>query len=208
MAPAQYESAPGAPRCGDGARWLTFRNAPVRRLLAPSSTPRFTFCFQVRIDLSEGQIDFARCDTQRNLSDEGRAELKAAGDAFRAAAIPLDKVLASPYCRTRETAAYFAPRGTPSAQSSAAGSGLRVQERPLLAGDLQSEPKTAQLEQLFSQRPAPGKNTLIVAHGMTLRAVTGFAIAEGHALVLEPGNFKTIVARIAPGEWAGVASGR
>lgn len=157
---------------------------------------------------AQGKIDFAHCDTQRNLSEEGRAELKAAGEAFRAAAIPLDKVLASPYCRTRETAAYFVPRGTPSAQSTGAGSSLRVQEQPLLAGDLQSEPKTAQLEQLFSQRPAPGKNTLIVAHGITLRAVTGFAIAEGHAIVLKPGDFKTIVARIAPHEWAGVAKGR
>ena len=43
---------------------------------------------------------------------------------------------------------------------------------------------------------------------MTLRTLTGFAIGEGHALVLRPGDFKTIVARIAPGEWAGVAGGR
>jgi broad specificity phosphatase PhoE len=153
---------------------------------------------------AEGKINFARCDTQRNLSDEGRAELKAAGEAFRQAAIPLDKALASPYCRTKETAALLL--GAPSSQ--AVGARIRAQELPLLAGVPQTDARTAQLEQLFSQRPASGKNTVIVAHGMTLRALTGFAIGEGHALVLEPGNFKNIVARIAPGEWAGVANGR
>ena len=158
---------------------------------------------------AEGKINFARCDTQRNLSDEGRAELTAAGEAFRQAAIPLDKTYASPYCRTKETAALLvagAPSGVGAA--AAAARGPHVQKLPLLAGFPQTDGRSAQLEQLFSQRPAPGKNTLIVAHGMTLRTLTGFAIGEGHALVLRPGDFKTIVARIAPGEWAGVAGGR
>ena len=136
-----------------------------------------------------GQIDLARCSTQRNLSDEGRAELKTAGEHFRQAAIPVDKTFASPYCRTRETAAFFAPR---------------VQTLPVLASFNQAG-GPADLQRLFTQRPAPGKNTLIVAHGMTLRGLTGFALGEAHALVLEPGNFKTIVARISPHEWAGVA---
>lgn len=160
---------------------------------------------------AEGKINFARCDTQRNLSDEGRAELKAAGEAFRQAAIPLDKTYASPYCRTKETAAFLVagtPSGAGTSGGAAAARGPRVQELPLLAGFPQTDGRSAQLEQLFSQRPATGKNTLIVAHGMTLRTLTGFAIGEGHALVLQPGDFKTIVARIAPGEWAGVASGR
>lgn len=160
---------------------------------------------------AEGKINFARCDTQRNLSDEGRAELTAAGEAFRQAAIPLDKTYASPYCRTKETAALLvagAPSGVGVGAAAAAARGPRVQELPLLAGFPQTDGRSAQLEQLFSQRPAPGKNTLIVAHGMTLRTLTGFAIGEGHALVLRPGDFKTIVARIAPGEWAGVAGGR
>ncbi len=150
---------------------------------------------------AEGKINFARCESQRNLSDEGRAELKAAGEAFRQAAIPVDKTFASPYCRTKETAAYLVAGMAP-------GAGMGVQDLPLLADFSQGEGRPERLEQLFSQRPAPGKNTLIVAHGMTLRALTGFAIGEGHALVLQPGNFKTIVARIAPNEWAGVASGR
>jgi broad specificity phosphatase PhoE len=154
---------------------------------------------------SEDKINFARCETQRNLSEDGRTELKAAGEAFRQAAIPLDKAYASPYCRTKETAALLVvslPAG------GGAGASVRVQELPLLASTPQADARPAALEQLFSQRPAPGKNTLIVAHGMTLRALTGFAIGEGHALVMQPGNFKTIVARIAPDEWAGVASAR
>ncbi len=142
---------------------------------------------------AEGKIDLARWATQRNLSDEGRAELKQAGEQFRKAAIPLDKSFSSPYCRTKETAAYFTPRAQP---------------LPVLAGFSQVPAKAGDLAQLFSQRPAAGKNTLIVAHGLTLLGLTGFAVGEGHAVVLEPGNFKTIVARIAPLEWSGVASAR
>ena len=140
---------------------------------------------------AEGKIDLARCATQRNLSEEGRAELKQAGEQFRKAAIPLDKSYTSPYCRTRETAAYFTPGAQPLS---------------LLAGFSQVPAKAGELAQLFSQRPAAGKNILIVAHGLTLRGLTGFALGEGHALVLEPGNFKTILARISPQEWAGVAT--
>ena len=78
----------------------------------------------------------------------------------------------------------------------------------MLASFSQVPAKEGELARLFSQRPAAGKNTLIVAHGLTLHGLTGFAIGEGHAVVLEPGNFKTIVARIAPLEWAGVAIAR
>src|SRR5215207_3883472 len=44
------------------------------------------------------------CQTQRNLSDEGRQQATAIGQAFRQLQIPVATVLASPYCRTLETA--------------------------------------------------------------------------------------------------------
>ena len=43
-----------------------------------------------RTNRAQGNFDLARCETQRQLSDAGRAELKIAAGQFRMAAIPLD----------------------------------------------------------------------------------------------------------------------
>ncbi|MEN9938779.1 MAG: hypothetical protein RLZZ387_5358 [Chloroflexota bacterium] len=45
------------------------------------------------------------CTTQRNLSEEGRAQAQRIGAAFRAQAIPVGSVLSSQYCRCLDTAA-------------------------------------------------------------------------------------------------------
>src|SRR5215212_8100353 len=44
------------------------------------------------------------CLTQRNLTAAGRADARMIGRAFRSLRIPVGPVLASRYCRTRETA--------------------------------------------------------------------------------------------------------
>ena len=49
-------------------------------------------------------IDFERCDTQRNLSEEGVKQVKQIGRSFRSLNIPVASVRSSPYCRTRQTA--------------------------------------------------------------------------------------------------------
>ena len=58
-------------------------------------------------DFSQTDTDtrnLADCSTQRNLIPEGRADARAIGQAFRALRIPVGRVLASKYCRTRQTA--------------------------------------------------------------------------------------------------------
>lgn len=49
-------------------------------------------------------FDIAKCATQRNLSDRGRQQARRIGALFAARAAPVGKVLASNYCRCRETA--------------------------------------------------------------------------------------------------------
>ena len=44
------------------------------------------------------------CAQQRNLTDRGRADARAIGAAIKRLHIPVTTVLASPFCRTRETA--------------------------------------------------------------------------------------------------------
>ena len=44
------------------------------------------------------------CATQRNLTDKGIAESKAAGERIRAQKVPVGKVISSQWCRCHDTA--------------------------------------------------------------------------------------------------------
>jgi phosphohistidine phosphatase SixA len=75
------------------------------------------------------------CATQRNLDEAGRAQARRIGEAFRTEGVTVGAVLASAWCRTRETAdlafpgqalaepafnSFFADRGSGAAQTDAA----------------------------------------------------------------------------------------
>jgi hypothetical protein len=49
-------------------------------------------------------FDIEKCATQLNLSDRGRQQARKIGALFAARAAPLERVLASRYCRTLDTA--------------------------------------------------------------------------------------------------------
>src|SRR6185436_10063318 len=53
---------------------------------------------------SEQGVDLKRCETQRNLNDDGREEATLIGAQFRALKIPVGEVLASEFCRCVDTA--------------------------------------------------------------------------------------------------------
>ncbi len=58
-------------------------------------------------DYGQSDVDkqnLENCLTQRNLSEQGRQQAAAIGQAFRQLQIPVGTDLASPYCRTQETA--------------------------------------------------------------------------------------------------------
>src|SRR5204863_282903 len=48
------------------------------------------------------------CATQRNLTEQGRAAAKSAGEQIRAQKIPIEKILSSQWCRCRDTATLMA----------------------------------------------------------------------------------------------------
>ena len=149
-----------------------------------------------RDNRKNGSFDLAKCETQRQLSDEGRLEMKVAGEQFRLARIPLDQIYSSRYCRAIESAAFFVD----GAQATQSLSG---------EGDFGIDPSIKGRVQAFlAQRPAAGKNHFMMAHGGIFWLSTGFAIQEGHTVVLDPANPKVIVARIGPNEWGAVAQAR
>jgi len=134
---------------------------------------------------------FEDCSTQRNLTDAGRAEARAIGAAIRSLGIPIGEVLASPFCRTRETAELMFGRATVSTAvrgGPASAEGGRYDDlRTLLT------------------RPVPGNvNLAIASHGNPFVAITGPPyLAEGEAAVIQPlGDTRfRIVARIKKDEW-------
>jgi hypothetical protein len=149
-----------------------------------------------RTHRANGTFDLNRCETQRQLSDEGRAELKMSGEQFRRADIALDGVFSSRYCRAIESAAFFV---------------VSARATDMLSGEGQVGKDPAQKARtlsFFSMRPAQGKNHFMMAHGGIFWEATGFSIQEGHAVVLDPSNLKIIVARIAPAEWGSIAQAR
>lgn len=49
-------------------------------------------------------FDVERCETQRNLDDQGRAQARDIGSKLRATGLAFDEVLSSEWCRCAETA--------------------------------------------------------------------------------------------------------
>jgi phosphohistidine phosphatase SixA len=131
------------------------------------------------------------CSTQRNLTEKGRAEARAIGEAIRELNIPIGKVRASPYCRTVETAELAFGRAEKT--SDARGGPARPEN---------SDRYTA-LRKLLEVAPARGTNDVIVSHGNPFHAVAGPPyLAEGEAAVVQPapGGFR-VIARIRVEEW-------
>lgn len=116
------------------------------------------------------------CATQRNLSEEGRAEARKLGAALKARRVPIGEVLASPWCRCVETARLAFGR---SARWDALSN---VFGRP--------ENVEAQLTALRPRVAAHrGKDNLVlVTHGSTTHALSGVSPATGEIVILSPGG--------------------
>lgn len=116
------------------------------------------------------------CATQRNLSDEGRAEARKLGAALKARGVPVGEVLTSPWCRCVDTARLaFGRSQNWDALSNVFG-------RP--------ENVAAQVRALRPRVAAHrGKDNLVlVTHGSTTHALTGVSPAMGEIVVLSPGG--------------------
>lgn len=135
------------------------------------------------------------CDNQRPLTDKGRDEARRIGAAFHDLKIPVERVLASPRCRTMETAmlAFGKAEKSPEARAGPATPG--------------SEDRYAPLRNLFTSPVKPGANVVIASHGNPFIAVAGAPyLAEGEAAVIRPlGKDFEIVARVRHDGWRALA---
>ena len=149
-------------------------------------------------DMVVDKGDWNSCDPSRTrqLSDAGRETARAIGEAIRKLKIPVGKVLASPYCRTVETARLM--RLGP-VETTTDVMNLRVSSyfggRAAIIAKAQAR---------LAAIPAAGTNTVIVAHGNVAREATPVYPSEGEGVVFQPdgvGGF-TYIGRLAPTGWA------
>jgi len=141
-------------------------------------------------------VDLGDCATQRNLSEAGRSDARAIGDAIRALGLAVDEVLASPYCRTMDTARLMMGRATAS--------------RAVL-GMMTATGGTdySQLDAILATAPARGTLRVIASHGNPLHSLAGDPeLAEGEvAVVRSDGKGWKIVARMPAAQWPTLSPG-
>jgi broad specificity phosphatase PhoE len=146
--------------------------------------------------------DWTSCDPgkMRQLSDAGRKTAGTVGEAIRALQIPIGQVLASPYCRTVETARNMKLGPV---ETTTDIMNLRVAE--YFGG---TSAIAARTHRRLSMLPQAGTNTVLVAHGNVLVTATDVYPQEAEAIVFRPeGNGTwTFAARISPQEWARLAA--
>src|SRR6516165_8616678 len=105
---ALLAAIPGYAQDAVGRRALPAREPGAPELLAALRHGGYVLYFRhAATDFSQNDEKMKRfedCADQRNLIDRGRDDARAAGAAIRELNIPVERVLASPFCRTVETA--------------------------------------------------------------------------------------------------------
>ena len=145
--------------------------------------------------------DWLNCDSSRmrQLSDAGRADARAIGEAMRKLEIPVEEVLASPYCRTMETARLM-NLGPVRASTDV----MNLRSASFFGGRAAI---VANARRLLSTPPPAAGNRVVVAHGNVAREATPIYPGEGEGVVFLPdGSEFSFVARITPADWARIAA--
>jgi phosphohistidine phosphatase SixA len=136
------------------------------------------------------------CATQRNLSGRGREQAHEIGAGLSRLLIPVGEVRSSPYCRCAETARLAFDRVLLDADLATLSD----------ASDASRVARTAALRRLLATVPAPGTNTVLVAHSDNLEAVGGPALEEGEVAVVKPlpdGGFQ-VISLVSADAWGGM----
>ena len=115
------------------------------------------------------------CATQRNLTEQGRAAAKSAGEQIRAQKIPIEKILSSQWCRCRDTATLMALGPIETAETFNNAYALSGRRDVLTKG----------AREVIAAWRGPGV-LIVVTHGANILPLTGFQPAEGEMVVVDP----------------------
>ena len=193
--------APARPQTAEPQRGsLPSRELAPAQLLAELRKGGYILYFRhAATDFSqndEKMKSFEDCANQRNLIDRGRSDARTAAAAIRRLGIPVERVLASPFCRTVETAQLLFGRAEKMQE---------VRGGPSAPADAE---RYAALRRILATPIPAGANLAVISHGNPFYSVAGPPyLAEGEAAVIRPlGADFQIIARIPADRWAALAS--
>jgi phosphohistidine phosphatase SixA len=177
---------------------LPSRELPPAKLLAELRKGGYVLYFRhAATDFGrndEQMKSYEDCASQRNLIDKGRSDARAIGAAIRELRIPVERVLASPFCRTVETAQLLFGRAEKMQEVRGGPSAPAGSER------------YAALRKILATSVGAGSNLTVVSHGNPFYSVAGPPyLAEGEAAVIRPlGADFQVIARIRIDSWEGL----
>jgi broad specificity phosphatase PhoE len=156
-------------RAGDDAAWNRLRKGGMVVLMRHAATePGFGDPAGFRLD---------DCETQRNLSDEGRAHARRIGERFRAERVSVAQVYTSPWCRCRETAML------------AFG---RAEDWTPLSSFFDFPHQEPEFSERVRKRigtyarSKPAGNVVMVTHNVNIAALSKHSVATGEMVLMRP----------------------
>lgn len=136
--------------------------------------------------------DFEGCEGQYNLTDEGREQVKQLGNVLRKRKIPIGGVLASPMCRTRDSAriAFGAFKAWPLLE-------------PLPEADLDDRQQRIDAISRVIADHKGRENLVLISHQPNIDALTLEVVEPATLVVVKPDGkegFK-VIRKLPPNEW-------
>lgn len=168
-------------QAADGAIWANLKQGGYVILMRHGPVDSLTHSTHPR-------AEFENCVGQNNLSPQGQQEMAQLGRAFKKKRIPIGAVLASPFCRTQDTARIAFGKVH-------VWDALDLQtELPDDEAAKRSEEVAARIGQFKGK-----KNLVLVTHQPNIDSLTLELVERGTILVLKPsgGAGFSVVGRIA-----------
>ena len=140
------------------------------------------------------------CATQRNLDTVGHAQNAEMAKALKTLKVPVGAVWSSEFCRSWQTAeALFGPKGyTITSKLSVPPSYPGVNAADQLVNN-------TYLQAMLAEKPAAGRNTWLVSHGVNVLLATGYhPNQQGEIVLFRPdgqGGYARL-GSIEPGDWS------
>jgi phosphohistidine phosphatase SixA len=142
-------------------------------------------------------LNFGNIDTQRQLSDEGRAMAMQIGEAFTKLGIPISEVRTSMFNRGIDTGWLAFGDATPT---------LDLTDGGLAVTPIENNRRALALRKLAATVPPEGTNVVLVTHKANMLDAFGkdwFDVREGETSIFKPdgrGGFLLIV-RVQAADW-------
>ena len=116
-----------------------------------------------------------RCDTQRNLDEQGRNQARNLGKLLKDSGIPFDQIYSSQWCRCLETAELL-------------NLGPVIEEPGLnsfFQGIVNHEETLSRLREKMKKIQTEGERVIMVTHYVTISAITGKAVSSGGGVIYD-----------------------